>query len=322
MPLVTGKKAATQAGKSENIRRLSHEIGHSPHVQSREQAIAIAMSTARRAIRKKKQDGGDADLPPEYQPNPGEAFRVMPPINAEGNPNPYPLRGGADLEAGKLGMGNSIAPIPNSGVSNWPPPKPAPTMRFGSSQYPLQSIKVYPDGAGPFQQSGGTAGGGGQRQLPLRGPPGAGAREHAFQGPLNTHTPGRTDRHNINVKSGSYVIPADIVSATGEGNTLAGNAIIHMLFPPVQVHGSAPHPPAGVKVGHAEGGEVGKEAPIIAAGGEIVLAPEQIISDGSILTRKYGINDLDQAHEWLDDFVKETRKREIERLKHAPPPKK
>jgi hypothetical protein len=45
MPLVQG---SSQAAISENIRRLSHEIGKSPHVQSRRQAIAIAESMARR----------------------------------------------------------------------------------------------------------------------------------------------------------------------------------------------------------------------------------------------------------------------------------
>lgn len=51
MPLKKGK------GKkviSSNIRTLMHEIGKSPHVKSRKQAIAIAMETARRSGKKKK----------------------------------------------------------------------------------------------------------------------------------------------------------------------------------------------------------------------------------------------------------------------------
>lgn len=219
MPLVHGKKAATQAGKSENIRRLSHEIGHSPHVQSREQAIAIALSTARSGA-KKKANGGPA---------------------------------------------------------------------------------------------------GGQRALPLSGFPGEGAREHAFQGPLGSKGAGRDDKHKVDVASGSYVIPADVVSILGEGNTNAGQAVLHMVFPSVDIHGSAPTPPHGVHVGHhQEGGDVGEEGgdvsvPIIAAGGEHVISPERIQA-------KFG--DTDKGHDYLDDFVKEIRKREIARLKSAPPPKK
>jgi hypothetical protein len=41
-----------------NVRTLMHDVGKSPHVQSREQALAIAYSTARRAGAKKKAGGG------------------------------------------------------------------------------------------------------------------------------------------------------------------------------------------------------------------------------------------------------------------------
>jgi hypothetical protein len=68
------------------------------------------------------------------------------------------------------------------------------------------------------------------RALPLQGDPGIGAQENVFAGPLHSHVPGRTDKINLNVKPGSYVIPADVVSILGEGNTLAGTVVLRAMY--------------------------------------------------------------------------------------------
>lgn len=47
-------------------------------------------------------------------------------------------------------------------------------------------------------------------------------------GPIHSAVAGRTDHLPMNVPSGSYVIPADIISAMGEGNTMAGLSLIHI----------------------------------------------------------------------------------------------
>lgn len=44
----------------------------------------------------------------------------------------------------------------------------------------------------------------------------------AHVGPIHAPVAGRTDHLNMHVPAGSYVIPADIVSSFGEGNTDAG----------------------------------------------------------------------------------------------------
>src|SRR6266700_2659093 len=36
---------------------------------------------------------------------------------------------------------------------------------------------------------------------------------------------GRTDKNNLDVAAGSYVLPADVVSGLGEGNSLAGASV-------------------------------------------------------------------------------------------------
>ena len=59
------------------------------------------------------------------------------------------------------------------------------------------------------------------------------AREKAtpcHSGIINMAVGGRTDHLPMHVLEGSYVLPADIVSALGEGNTMAGTKIVDQMF--------------------------------------------------------------------------------------------
>ena len=49
-------------------------------------------------------------------------------------------------------------------------------------------------------------------------------------GPIHSAVAGRTDHLPTHVPSGSYVVPADIVSGLGEGNSLAGFRHIKRMF--------------------------------------------------------------------------------------------
>ena len=49
-------------------------------------------------------------------------------------------------------------------------------------------------------------------------------------GPIHSPVAGRTDHLPMHVASGSYVIPADIISAMGEGNTMAGFKVANTIF--------------------------------------------------------------------------------------------
>ena len=51
-----------------------------------------------------------------------------------------------------------------------------------------------------------------------------------FAGPIHSHVPGRTDHLNATLGSGSYVLPADVVSSFGEGNTMAAFKVLRRLF--------------------------------------------------------------------------------------------
>jgi hypothetical protein len=117
-------------------------------------------------------------------------------------------------------------------------------------------------------------------------------------GPIPSPVAGRTDHLPMHVASGSYVIPADIVSALGEGNTMNGFKIVDDM--------NAEHRDDGR---FANGGTV----PIVAAGGEYVIPPHVVAGVGK--------GSLDTGHKVLDEFVKHVRAKTIKTLKKLPGPK-
>lgn len=171
-------------------------------------------------------------------------------------------------------------------------------------------------------------------RMPMPKVPKMGGRMKLHTGPIHSAVAGRTDHLPMHVPSGSYVIPADIVSAMGEGNTMAGFKNIKRIFGGmpygvkggVYGQGSTPYgqsaglpynatsAPYGMDLpAKAEGGEV-DAVPIVAAGGEYVLSPEEV--------RKVGNGDLETGHKVLDAFIKRYRKETIDTLKKLPGPKK
>ena len=57
-----------------------------------------------------------------------------------------------------------------------------------------------------------------------------GTTEKIHVGPIHSPVAGRTDHLPMHVPSGAYVIPADIISAMGEGNTMAGFKVANTIF--------------------------------------------------------------------------------------------
>lgn len=123
-------------------------------------------------------------------------------------------------------------------------------------------------------------------------------------GAIRSAVAGRTDHLPMHVPSGSYVIPADIVSGLGEGNTEAGFKVMGRMI----------NPYGGVPKAYAAGGGVQEQVPIIAAGGEYVISPETVAAIGG--------GDMDLGHRELDEFVKKMRQKLIKTLKKLPGPKK
>ena len=128
-------------------------------------------------------------------------------------------------------------------------------------------------------------------------------------GPLVSAVPGRTDLHFTHVPSGSYVIPADIVSKWGEGNTLAGIANLHKLF-----RLNTP----GAKIDPSRDPHIGKPVKVKLAGGEIVVPPHNVLETMQRLGNKKLT--LDEAHRAFDVWVKDQRKKLIKTLKSLPGP--
>lgn len=127
----------------------------------------------------------------------------------------------------------------------------------------------------------------------------------AHVGPIQAPVAGRTDHLNMHVPAGSYVIPADIVSAFGEGNTEAGHKVFDDLCHEHRQTSNA------LGLQQEEGSKL---APIVAAGGEYVIPPSVV--------RSLGGGDMNAGHELLDKFVVLARKDLIKTLSKLPPPKK
>jgi hypothetical protein len=164
--------------------------------------------------------------------------------------------------------------------------------------------------------------------------PGANAAK-IHTGPIHSAVAGRTDHLPVHVPSGSYVIPADIVSAVGEGNTMAGFKNLKQVFAGLPRGagvapyghkggpygaGSSPYnrdvgQPYGQPMpGHATGGKTGDDVKVVVAGGEYTLTPEEV--------QAVGDGDMERGHRVLDDFIKQYRAKTIDTLKKLPGPRR
>lgn len=143
------------------------------------------------------------------------------------------------------------------------------------------------------------------------------ARQMERSGGLHSAVPGRTDRLPMNARRGAYVLPADVVSGLGQGNTQAGISTLDNMFKrgpygatlsgrmPRSPHARIPRAPAPPRF--ADGGRV----PIVAAGGEYVIEPDEIVA-------RFG--DLGAGHQVLDQFVKNVRRSTISDMQKLPGP--
>lgn len=146
-----------------------------------------------------------------------------------------------------------------------------------------------------------------------------------FKGPIVSAVPGRTDNHFTHVPSGSFVIPADIVSGNGEGNTLAGMHNLQKLFKmgehsssPSAMHSSGSSIAKLAKGGSPADKHVGKPVPVKLAGGEIVVPPENVHETMSRVNKKKLT--LNQAHRAMDQWVLMQRKKLRKTLAKLPGP--
>lgn len=126
-------------------------------------------------------------------------------------------------------------------------------------------------------------------------------------GPIRSSVAGRTDHLALDVPAESFVIPADVVSGVGEGNTENGFRVFSKMLglPDSAVPGA---------LQRADGGKVGSAVPIMAAGGEIVVPPNVVSAVGG--------GDTKRGHQILDHMVRALRKEHIKTLSKLPGPHK
>jgi hypothetical protein len=171
------------------------------------------------------------------------------------------------------------------------------------------------------------------------------ARGLAHSGPIPSIVPGRTDRHNMRVSGGTYVLPADHVSGIGQGNTNAGFAILSHMFGMGPYgskalgikHGSgaprvsAPRMqrPFGSDEGGSRGQGQGQPVDVVTAGGEFNVPPHVVEAIGypiwqeKMRTGQPTKSPLDEGHGALDQWVMDFRhKKHVPTLKNLPNPAK
>lgn len=144
----------------------------------------------------------------------------------------------------------------------------------------------------------------------LGGPP---APEYVAtdSGLLHSTVAGRTDHLKVKTPSGAYVIPADVVSGIGEGNTLAGARILQAMFSHGGPYGGAVPPGQRARGGATESAPA---VPFLGAGGEYIVAPQHV--------KEVGGGDLNKGHRILDAWVVRERKAIAKTMLKLPGPVK
>lgn len=139
---------------------------------------------------------------------------------------------------------------------------------------------------------------------------------------LHSTVPGRTDKINMSPPAGSYVLPADVISGLGEGNSLAGARIMSEALnsgpygipqPRAPREHTMPRPPRPLPP-ESQGGRHNSPVPIVAAGGEMVLSPDEVM--------RIGGGNVKRGHDILDRFVVHVRKKTAQEMLKLPGPKK
>ena len=152
-------------------------------------------------------------------------------------------------------------------------------------------------------------------------------------GLVNSATAGRADHVPTAVAADSYILPADVVSGLGAGNSLNGAAVTDRMMHSAPYGISEPRPHGGNTIpherlpspgGYATGGLPGfaegrvphgtGTVPVRLSGGEVVLPPWFV--------HAVGRGDIERGHDVLDAFVKKIRARLIKKLRSLPGPKR
>lgn len=260
MPLdYSGTKASIEAN-------IKTEMKTKP----RRQAIAIALDVARRA-KKAMASGGalsGADWVQRTQAHMMSNKSAPKPPQVK-PPTPLAIKGGL---AAATPLGRAMSSMPK--VGNVKPQFPKlPTLQQASIKLPkLAKMK---DGG----------------EVPTR-------TEPFSSGGIIGTSGGTDDKVHTRVANDSFIIPSRVTAALGDGNSLAGMAKLHQMFPPTKAVGGAAAKKDSVDVALSDG--------------ETSIDPQWV--------KKIGNGDYDKGHRILKAFCEEVIRREIEALKALPAP--
>lgn len=357
MPLI---HSSSPAALKKNMGVLMGDIGKSPHVQSRAQAIAIGLSTQRRAKAAGHADGGVANLPGfddggavqqvlaalqagssqtqigsgtsaigatnPTSPSSTVATAATNPLNASPTtptgvaPATTATTGTATPTASAAGLSPAVTTAA-AGVAPITTTTPTPGTTTTQTTAPITPI------AQKLMQGGGGLMGG--EHFPMAKMPNPSpswqVRSEArgmMHGPVIGAAPGRADTRYTKVPAGSYVLPSATLSSLGHGNSVAGLAMAHRMFGS-GAHGfGAPQPPRPGRM-FADGGylsEGGGRGERYGEPVDVALSDSEYVVPPHEIVRRWG--SLKNGHAVLDAFVLANRKKEIETLRKLPPPAK
>ena len=119
----------------------------------------------------------------------------------------------------------------------------------------------------------------------------------ALLGLMRDATPGRADAVHTNVPAHTYIIPADVVSGLGDGNSAAGGAILDRI-----VKHAPKMPPTHRQL-----------VSVRLSGGEYRIPPEVVIGVGR--------GDPKKGADHFDRLVKMVRTKTVSAINHQKPPK-
>lgn len=129
---------------------------------------------------------------------------------------------------------------------------------------------------------------------------------------------GRTDRLPHAVAADSFVMPADVISGVGQGNTLAGSKLMDGIL-------AGAKGPYGINLRRADGGSTPGVSHVLVAGGEYLVPRHALQNVG---WRRNGGKkmdpkaDLAEGHKWAREMVDKVRGHQKKFLATAPKPKK
>lgn len=219
---------------------------------------------------------------------------------------------GAPGERPAVGPAAPLSPEFGGGDPGAVPPLP-PDVPIALQVEPMPPMAAGPGGM-PLMM--GPAGGmgfaaGGLADVGPRAPkrPAFRARRVGAAGLVHSATPGRADLVSSRLRRGAYVLPADVVSSLGQGNTLAGAKLLASSLP------EAAEMASRGAVDRADGGmiEDPDEIEVRLSGGEYLVAPEQVLAIGG--------GSVEEGAKALDALVHAVRGEAVETMSRMPPPK-